>query len=146
MRSPARYLALAVLGTLAIACHPRPMGSGMPGPGDRKIITEDMIAHTGASNAWDVLRREEPQMSFRQDEHGQPTRMEQRGQTSMVLSDAPLVFLDGARLTDWRTLKEIPASSLQRIEILNSIEGTTLYGTDAEGGVILIITKRGAGE
>jgi outer membrane cobalamin receptor len=103
-----------------------------------------MIAHIGASNAWDVLRREEPQMTFRQTSNGQPTRMEQRGQTSIVLSDAPLVYVDGSRLADFRTLKDIPASSLKRIEILNSIEATTLYGTDAEGGAILIFTKNGS--
>jgi outer membrane cobalamin receptor len=119
------------------------MTAGMPGPGDRKVITEEMIAHTGATTAWDVLRREEPQMTFRETPQGQPTRMEQRGQTSIALSDAPLVFVDGTRLSDWRTLREIPASSLHEIEILNSIDATTLYGTDAEGGAIVITTKRG---
>ena len=133
----------ALCAAAAVACHPRPLNSGMPGPGDRKVITEDMIAHTGANNAWDVLRREEPQMNFREDSHGTPTRMEQRGQTSIALSDAPLVYVDGARLSDYRTLKDIPASTLKRIEILNSIEGTTLYGTGAEGGVILLFTKTG---
>ncbi|HYK09723.1 MAG TPA: TonB-dependent receptor plug domain-containing protein [Gemmatimonadales bacterium] len=145
MASHAHSFILGALCTAAVvACHPRPLTSGMPGPGDKKVITEEMIAHTGASTAWDVLRREEPQMTFRENSNGQPTRMEQRGQTSMVLSDAPLVYVDGARLADYRTLKDIPASTLKRIEILNSIEATTRYGTDAEGGAILIFTKNGS--
>src|SRR5215472_10747419 len=65
MASHAHSFILGALCTAAVvACHPRPLTSGMPGPGDKKVITEEMIAHTGASTAWDVLRREEPQMTF----------------------------------------------------------------------------------
>jgi outer membrane cobalamin receptor len=112
---------------------------------DRIVITQEMIERSGGLTAWDVLKKEVPQLTFRENAHGQPSRLERRGQTSIVLSDAPMVYVDGSRLSDFRALQQIMAATLQRIEILNSIDGTTYYGTDAEGGVILLFTKNNSG-
>jgi len=60
-----------------------------------------------------------------------------------VLQDAPLVVLDGVRLTDFRALDGIPAATILTISIYNGIEGTTFYGTNAVSGVIVIKTKDG---
>ena len=45
--------------------------------------------------------------------------------------------------TDFRNLELIPARTIHHIRILTGIEGTTYYGTGAEGGVILVYTKTG---
>jgi len=55
-----------------------------------------------------------------------------------------LLFIDGIRTVDFRALEYIPAKSIFRIDILNGIEGTTYYGTNAVGGVILVQTKNGS--
>jgi len=60
-----------------------------------------------------------------------------------VLQDAPLVVLDGVRLTDFRALDGIPAVTILMISIYTGIEGTTYYGTNAVSGVIVIQTKDG---
>ena len=95
----------------------------------------------GALTAWDALKRLAPQFTFRENRNGQPSRLERRGQSSILLNDAPLVFMDGAELSDFHSLNQIPASTLFSIEILNSIEGTSYYGSNAVSGVILFKTK-----
>ncbi|HWC75609.1 MAG TPA: TonB-dependent receptor plug domain-containing protein [Gemmatimonadales bacterium] len=135
-------LAVAVLASLALAaCHP-----AKPSPqadADRIVITEEMISRSGGQNAWEVLRREAPQITFSENRNGQATAMSRRGRSSFVLNDSPMVIIDGARNQDIRALQSLPATTLMSIEILTGIEGTTYYGTDAVGGVIVIKTKTG---
>src|SRR5881396_1926249 len=72
-----------------------------------------------------------------------PASAGRRGPSSIVLQDAPLVVLDGVRLTDFRALDGIPAVTILLISIYTGIEGTTYYGTNAVSGVIVIKTKDG---
>ena len=111
-------------------------------PGEQ-IITAEAIAASGATTAWEVLKYAAPHLQLREDRNGQPSRMWRRGRGSMVLSEAPMVILDGIKVPDFRTLDQIPAATIQRISILTGLEGTTYYGTNALGGVILIRTKHG---
>jgi vitamin B12 transporter len=113
---------------------------------DRVVITEAMIARSGGQNAWDVLRREAPQLGFRENRNGQATGLTRRGRSSIVLNDAPMLLIDGIRTPDLKTLQQIPASTLASIEVLSGAEGTTYYGTDAVGGVILVHTKNGSSQ
>jgi outer membrane cobalamin receptor len=140
-----RRLLGAVLLMSGGCLHPKPMAPTAESTTDRIVITQEMIERSGGLTAWDVLKKEAPQLTYRENAHGQPSRLERRGQSSIVLNDAPMVYEDGTRLTDFRSLQQIMASTLRRIEILNSIEGTTRYGTDAEGGVILLFTKGNSG-
>jgi outer membrane cobalamin receptor len=140
LRSGAVFSAIAVL-TACSQVHPS--RTVVPNNGDRIVITEEMIARSGGSNAWEVLKRTAPQLTYRDRREGQPTKLERRGNSSLVLNDSPMLFVDGVRLPDFRSLESIPAKTIARIEILNGIDGTTYYGTDAEAGVILISTKNG---
>jgi outer membrane receptor protein involved in Fe transport len=132
------------LVSLTGCIHPRPTATSDVGAADRIVITEAQIARSGASNAWDVLKRLAPQFTFREDRNGQPSVLERRGRSSILLSDAPRVFVDGTELVEFRNLIQIPADNLRSIEILGSIEGTTLYGSNAVSGVILVRTKDGS--
>lgn|SRR5690349_13915454 len=136
-------VSLLPLVLLSGCIHPRPMTSS-DARGERTVLTEAQIARCGASNAWDVLKRLAPQFSFGEDRDGQPRRLERRGRSSMVLSDAPLVFVDGTEMADFKSLIQIPANTLASIEILGAIDGTTYYGSNAESGVILLHTKNGS--
>jgi outer membrane cobalamin receptor len=102
-----------------------------------------MIERSGGQTAWEVLRREAPQLSFRE-RNGQATGISRRGRGSFVLNDSPMLIVDGARNPDIRMLQQLPASTLFSIEVLTGIEGTTEYGTDATGGVIIVRTKNGS--
>ncbi len=78
-----------------------------------------------------------------------------RGQSSITLSNDPLVFIDGVRMqSDSRqlfgvgnqqgsALNDIKIEEIESIEIVKGPAAATLYGSDANAGVINIITKRG---
>lgn len=108
------------------------------------FIDEARIQKSGAETAWEVLKREAPMLSFQDNRFGQPARFGRRGRSSILLSEPPLVFLDGVRMADFRVLDDLPAATLQDIWVLTGIEGTTYYGTDAVSGVVLVRTKQGS--
>jgi vitamin B12 transporter len=65
-------------------------------------------------------------------------------------SDQVLVLVDGVELNDpsgtgrGADLSQLPVENIERIEILRGPQ-STLYGADAIGGVINVITRKGAG-
>ncbi|HET9708568.1 MAG TPA: Plug domain-containing protein [Gemmatimonadales bacterium] len=132
------------LAFLSACAHMHGTHDTVPSSGDRIFITQEQIARSGASNAWEALKRNAPQLTYREGRNGQPTVLERRGRSSFVLNDAPLLFVDGVQFPDFRNLQSIPAAQLASIEILDGVDGTTYYGTGAEGGVILIRTKSGS--
>jgi outer membrane cobalamin receptor len=140
-----RVVVVVVLTSIALtACRSiRPGHASTQGDTDRIVITQAMIERSGGQTAWEVLRREVPQLTFSENRNGQATAMTRRGRSSLVLNDSPMVIIDGARSQDMKALQSLPASALMRIEVLSGQEGTTYYGTDAVGGVIIIKTKNG---
>jgi TonB-linked SusC/RagA family outer membrane protein len=90
-----------------------------------------------------------------------------RGRSSLSLSNAPLIYIDGVRVNnDTKTgpvgiggvgssfgsqnsavagrLNDISPEDIASIEIIKGPAASTIYGTEAANGVIQIITKRGA--
>jgi len=138
---PAALLTVAAALWLA-ACH-HPGSAARRAPRDRHLITATDIAGWNATNAWDALQRSGAALTFRETPGGDPARLQtRRGRSSILLreSDTPLVVLDGVRLTDYRALRQIPATTIHSIRILSAIDGTTYQGTGTTGGVILIAT------
>ncbi len=140
-RSP-RFLAVCV--TLSSSCAIHAIRNVPSNDGDRIFITADQIERSGSTTAWEALRKLVPQMTYGEKKSGQPSKLERRGQSSFLLSDAPLVFLDGVRMPDFRNLQQLSATTIESIEVLNGIDGTTYYGSNAVSGVILIRTKNGS--
>lgn len=83
-----------------------------------------------------------------------------RGITSVSQGNEPLIYVDGVRLSTSRippanledgrgprisgmALNELNLGAIERIEVIKGAAATTLYGTEAAGGVIQIFTKRG---
>ena len=140
-RTIAAALSLLLAITSCKSFRPAPV---IPANGSERIlITEAMIARSGGQTAWEVLRREVPQMSYGENRNGQATGMERRGRSSILLKESPMLFIDGVRIQELITLQQLPASTVLSIEVLTGAEGTTYYGTDAVGGVILVRTKKG---
>jgi outer membrane receptor protein involved in Fe transport len=73
-----------------------------------------------------------------------------RGNTSLSQGNMPLVYVDGVRVYSEGgpggslPLNDISADQIARVEVVRGPAATTLYGTEAAGGVIQIFTKRGA--
>src|SRR5207247_6674279 len=101
------------------------------------LITQEQIERSGALTAWEALKRLAPQFTFRENRNGQPSALERRGRSSILLNDAPLVFMDGAELSDFHSLNQIPANTLLSIEILSGIEGSAYYGSQPVSGVLV---------
>ncbi len=93
---------------------------------------------------------------------GAAPRITIRGATSISLSNAPLVFIDGVRIASGpRTdvgnyhgleglggqsvtaLNDLNPDDIESIEVVKGPAASTLYGADASAGVIQIITKKG---
>lgn len=78
-----------------------------------------------------------------------------RGVNSITQGNRPLIYIDGIRMFNGNSptgvssrqsvspLNDIAASDIDRIEVVKGPAATTLYGTEASGGVIQIFTKRG---
>lgn len=139
-------VAASLLVLADVSCKSFHSAPVVPASGSERImITEAMIARSGGQTAWEVLRREVPQISYAENRNGQATGMERRGRSSITLKDPPMLFIDGVRIQEIGTLQQLPASTVLSIEVLTGAEGTTYYGTDAVGGVILVRTKKGGG-
>jgi TonB-linked SusC/RagA family outer membrane protein len=78
-----------------------------------------------------------------------------RGNSSMGAGNDPLIYIDGVRMesnpvtvdgeagASPSALDMINPNDIERIEIVKGPAATTLYGTEASGGVVQIFTKRG---
>lgn len=87
--------------------------------------------------------------------HGGTMRV--RGVSSFVLGNEPIVYIDGVRMNSnsssgpanaWlgsgvNRMNDINPADIESIEIIKGPAAATLYGTEASGGVIQIITKKG---
>jgi TonB-dependent starch-binding outer membrane protein SusC len=77
-----------------------------------------------------------------------------RGAASVNLSNQPLLFIDGVRITEghiqgnvqgqaYDRMNDINPDEIESIEVVKGPAAATLYGADASAGVIQIITKKG---
>jgi len=78
-----------------------------------------------------------------------------RGSNSITQGNNPIIYVDGIRIYSQSgpvtanarqsaaAFNDIKADEIERVEIVKGAAATTLYGTEASGGVIQIFTKRG---
>lgn len=79
-----------------------------------------------------------------------------RGSASLSLSNQPIVFVDGVRISEGvggplgggsnqttDRINDLNPDDIESIEVVKGPAAATLYGADASAGVIQIITKRG---
>lgn len=139
IRSGAAQASMVLLFSLAGCASAGAHGAVAP-QGEGKLITAAMIDHSGADNAWEVLRRTGTHLSLRENANGEPTKMTYRGHHSVLLSSTPLLVVDGSRMVEFTYLRSVPASMIQSIRLLNGTSGTKLYGTGAGNGVVVVTT------
>jgi vitamin B12 transporter len=111
---------------------------------DVVVIDRDRIRATSADSVEDLLRREGGIQLSRNGGPGQSAAVLIRGSSA----SNTLVLIDGVRIgsatlgqTD---LAAISLAQVERIEIMRG-PGSSLYGADAIGGVVNIVTRRGDG-
>jgi outer membrane receptor protein involved in Fe transport len=66
-----------------------------------------------------------------------------RGATS-IFTNFVKTYIDGVEVANPKFLATLDPSSIERIEVLRGPQASTIYGSNASGGVMTIFTKRGA--
>ncbi|MCX5762011.1 MAG: TonB-dependent receptor [Gemmatimonadetes bacterium] len=117
------------------------------------------IARTAASNPQQLLAAASTGVSVLANS-GQPgagATLRLRGVNSVSQGNNPLIYIDGVRVFNGNgpvatgggqqssPLNDISPDDIDHIEIVKGPSATTLYGTEASGGVIQIFTKQGKG-
>jgi len=128
---------IAIVGTREPASAERLVG-------DVIVIDAARIRASSADSIEDLLRREGGMQLSRNGGPGQSSAVLMRG----TAASGTLVLIDGVRVGS-ATLGQFDFSMLnladvERIEVLRG-PASSLYGADALGGVILIVTRQGSG-
>jgi vitamin B12 transporter len=112
--------------------------------GDITVIDREEINRLQGGSLADLLRLQPGVQSYSNGGMGNSSNITLRGTNDNQL----IVLVDGVRINSGTTgttaFENIPLALIDRIEILRS-PASSLYGSDAIGGVIQIFTKRGSG-
>lgn len=115
-------------------------------PASVTVIGEEEIKKSGAINIDTLLAQ---QIGFNGMSYG-PNGQEYGGSASRTkirgLDKGTLVLVNGApmNLLNYNAISNIPLDSIEKVEIVRG-SNATLYGAEAMGGVINIITKKASG-
>lgn len=112
---------------------------------DVTVIEQDELAQAAQSSLGDILARQPGIEFYTSGSNGATGSVFMRGTSS----GHTLVLIDGIRvgsatLGQMSSWSRIPASQIERIEIIRG-PASSLYGSDAIGGVIQIFTRQGNG-
>jgi vitamin B12 transporter len=110
------------------------------------VITRKEIEASQKSSVYDVLRGHPALDVVQTGSPGNPTAVFVRG----AKSEHTLVMIDGIEASDPSSadrsfdLAHLSVDNVERIEVIRGPQ-STLYGSDAIGGVVNVITRKGAG-
>jgi TonB-dependent Receptor Plug Domain len=106
-------------------------GGGAAG-GSFDVLTGDQIRETKAANLWDALTALRPQW------------LRARGSSSLVagMSNEPVVYVQGIRYGEPRSLQSMNVDQVRRVEFLNARDATTRFGTNHSGGALMVDLDR----
>jgi hypothetical protein len=139
---------LLLIAAVSLAGCVSPSRQRLEQTSSTQTISAEEIARSGFTNAWDLLRARARRYDFYEDRYGRPRGIKtRRGRSTMTVadSDTPMILVDGARVSDFGTLRDLPADAISSIELLNGISGTASQGTNAAAGVIYIHTWEASG-
>ncbi|MBK8058797.1 MAG: TonB-dependent receptor [Gemmatimonadetes bacterium] len=120
-------------------------------------ISAEQIQNAPVANAQQLLSAQTPGVTVLANS-GQPGaggQIRLRGNNSISQDNNPIIYVDGVRIysgvsptvTNARQtinpFNDIRSEDIERVEVVKGAAATTLYGTEASGGVIQIFTKRG---
>lgn len=117
------------------------------GPAPVQVFTEETFERLGAATVQDVLRYT-PQQPFTRAQHYYQNGAEY-AQMRGIGVDTTLILINGRRVVPTSNslvlnafdLNTIPLAAVERIEVLSD-SASAIYGADAMGGVINVVTKR----
>src|SRR5262245_32007246 len=125
---------LAINGCSSATSH-RPISR------DHRVLTASDIQRNGCKTAIEAIRLIAPR-AFNASDAARAPDSGPRGRSTFLLTDQPMVFLDGVQVADVRELGDMPASDIAWIRVMSGIDGSIRYGTGGGNGAIIIRTKR----
>ena len=151
MRSEAISLEGVIVTGTAGAARRREIGNSV------SQLNEDAFQSAPVSNVADILqgRALGTTVLTNGGQVGAGSTIKLRGNNSVSFSNSPLVYVDGVRIRErglihsdeanqqTNPFDDINPADIERVEVIKGAAATTLYGTEAAGGVIQIFTKRG---
>ena len=151
VRAPFPFLFLSLLFAASSALAQTVVITGSREPlsperlvADVAVIDTDTVRNTLADSLGDLLRREAGLQLSRSGGPGQSSGLFIRG----VASQQSVVLVDGVRVGSatlgFAAVEALGLSQVERVEVLRG-PGSSLYGADAVGGVVNLITRRGTG-
>ncbi len=120
-------------------------------------ISAEQIQNAPVANAQQLLSAQTPGVTVLANS-GQPGaggQIRLRGNNSISQNNNPVIYVDGVRIFSGNSptvpnarqtinpFNDIRSEDIERVEVVKGAAATTLYGTEASGGVIQIFTKRG---
>jgi TonB-linked SusC/RagA family outer membrane protein len=122
-----------------------------------QVPAAKVVASGTVNNTADLLNSRAPGVTvFEGTQTGAGVRVRIRGTSSLSLSNNPIYVIDGVRVegttgsssvsvggTTPARINDINPEEIESIEVVKGPSASTLYGTDAANGVIVITTKRG---
>lgn len=133
-------VSLAAAASLT-GCGIRPRAA-VPDAGAGTIITQEQIVRSEATTMWEALQRTVRYARFQESGRGYPERVHRRGSSTILLNEDMPIYIDHVQVRDIGLLASLPASDIERIQVLSGVHATTYYGTNAGDGVILIHTRQ----
>lgn len=130
----ARYLVAVAL--LALSACAAQSGAPRSGTRDPNLITIEELENVGASNLLDAVHRLRPQF------------LRSRGVISLQDPTPPtaVVYLDGQRVGGLEFLQRMSPLGVVSVRYMSSVEASSRYGLNHEGGAILVSTRRAVPE
>ncbi|MDT4801144.1 Vitamin B12 transporter BtuB [compost metagenome] len=123
----------------------RTEGSGLPGIAAVTVIDRAQIERSQAQSVPEVLRKVPGVSLVNNGGPGKSTTLFMRGTNSNHV----LVLIDGVKAgsvtSGGSALQDLPLELIERIEVVRGPR-SSLYGSEAIGGVIQIFTRKGTGE
>lgn len=115
-------------------------------PVTETIVTTKKIEEAGYKNAFDIIEHQVGLSSTGYGDAGQDFGFSSGRTVIRGYDRGTLVMVDGIplNLKNYNSLDGIPVDMIEKVEIIKGASGT-LYGAEAMGGVINIITKRPEG-
>jgi len=109
---------------------------------DPDIITQDQIARSKATNAYDLIATIRPQMFTA---HGAPTTRGEQPSTQGRQALPVVVYIDNVKVGPVAELKALGTLDVREIRYLSPRVATDRWGLNHAGGVIYVTTLQGVG-
>ena len=150
--SPIELNALVVTGQPG-AVERRAIGNSIP-----TIAASDQLQASAATDLGSLINGRAPGVVVTggTGRPGTGTVVNIRGRSTLSLSQQPLIYIDGVRVSNdvgtgpreqggnvISRLDDVSPEDIESIEIIKGPSAATLYGTEAANGVVQIITKKG---